>query len=213
MILRWNRFVFYSLLCCSVLSCATTLWINVEKRRVGKINVFLLFLTWLTISMLLLCLTFGCIQTMTRDRLYETNPVALYANYAVMLSRYGLYYVYVWTLRGRDRKLKLWLEDIFLLQGQYFDYFETVCRERNSTRWWLYFNSTLAVVHSFETSWDIYGNIYEEEGYGTLILYPLSATIFLQHFCMLHHGLLLGWLEEYFVMINQQIEQKSFKPQ
>lgn len=30
---------------------------------------------------------------------------------------------------------------------------------------------------------------------------------------MLHHGLLLGWLEEYFVMINQQIEQKSFKPQ
>lgn len=208
---RYQQWLCNLVLWFSIYICATTLRIDLEKRKLKESRRLIRIYVLIVSTTFLIWQPFAVYSTLAHSPLYVANPVAKYANYCTIMIRLVLILVYILMRHQRDVQLRQWLETVFRIQVAYFDRFKDVPKVK-AHRKWIYLNVCLTFIHPVLLATDMNEALYSGHFWKAVDLYPLMGMVGIQHLFMLHHGILLCHLLECLSLINNQLRQNLMDP-
>uniref|UniRef100_A0A2Y9D4L2 Gustatory receptor n=1 Tax=Stomoxys calcitrans TaxID=35570 RepID=A0A2Y9D4L2_STOCA len=208
---RWQYWLLAILNNYSVIVSSTVLRLDLKKRQLKKESFWIsLYVTLSTLS-LVVALPLAIPSNFAHGQLYETNVVAKYANFILLAVRSVIIITYVLTRSYRDKCLREWLECLMAIHTAYLDRCKDIPKDIRCRKW-IYCNCALTWIHCLPLTVEMLEAQLNRRYDRLADMFLVCGMISVHHINMLHHALLLCYIQECLSIVKQQLRENLVDP-
>lgn len=202
-----STFLLYLVLCHGIFLGFHSIYIDTEKGLV-KTYSFVKMFVYLQNCLYCGLMSYNFIDYLEFD---INNPVISFPFLATQLARLSLFVAVVLLRLKGDKALKDWLEIILRLQKTYFERLDRLAPDRR-IKSALIINVCIVTSTSLIFLLNAICTLVKGEWLNTIDIYLQNYLIAMQHYIMLHHGLILSYITYCFQQLNFQLSNGRVEP-